>query len=64
MGYRVTVSGVLVAETDTAEQAASEAQASVTNGQQSVLIADAAGQTYELDEFSAALDGGRWSETD
>ena len=62
MGFRVTASGVLIVETDSAVEAASEAQASITDGQQSVLITDAEGQTYALDEFAAALDGGKWTD--
>jgi len=62
MGFRVTASGVLVVETDIAAEAASEAQASVTNGLQGVLITDAEGETYGLDEFAAALDGGKWTD--
>jgi hypothetical protein len=62
MGFRVTASGVLIAETDTATEAASEAQATVTNGQQSILITDAEGQTYAMEEFAAALDGGKWTD--
>jgi hypothetical protein len=62
MGYRVSASGVLAVEMDTAAQAASEAQAWVTNGFEDVLITDGEGQTYGLDEFTASLDGGKWTE--
>ena len=62
MGFRVSASGKLAVEMDTATEAASEAQARVTKGFDDVLITDGQGQTYGLEEFSAGLDGGKWTE--
>jgi hypothetical protein len=62
MGFRVSATGKLAAEMDTAAQAASEAQAWVTDGFEDVVITDGQGQTYALDEFAASLDGGKWTE--
>lgn len=62
MGYRVTAAGQLIIETDSAAEAASEAQAVVTDGIHEIMVTDAEGQTYSLDEFAAALDGGKWTD--